>query len=163
MRNVMFAGAAVFLAVAPAAHAQQGCDLVVKLNTEAKAGFAGIKGEKLAGRWHDTTLYMAKADECAVMTGEGKPPTYDCFWDHDGAVGALAANATFTQALSPCLSGWAWRAMGAADVDPGVNVESGTVYTGSGANAGVVWKLGAQSIGDTQKDYSFFVVVTGPG
>jgi hypothetical protein len=162
MQKMLIAGAAVMVALAPAAHAQSGCDLVSKLNAEAKAGFAGIKGEQIAGRWHDTTLYMTGADECSVMTGEGKPSAYDCIWDHDGAVAALAANATFTQALSSCLSGWAWRAMTAADVDPGVHVEGGTVYTGSGANAGVVWKTGAQSVGETDKDYMFVIVVTGP-
>lgn len=123
MRVALLAGLA--LALAPVAQAQVGCDLVNRIVTSSKSGFADIRGDEISAGWYDAKIYMGGADDCTVDVG--KDQVFDCVWEEEGEPSARTWVSALDLAVGKCLPDWTRSVMSGSSFN-NLSISNGAAY-----------------------------------
>ena len=104
MKSAMLA--AVALALAPVAHAQDCAPLNRVIASAVEEGFESISGDLVSDGYFETNISFFDADECSVDSIVGQ---YFCLWDMPTVADADKAIAPLYDMAKVCLSGgWEW-------------------------------------------------------
>lgn len=134
MRWAWLAGLA--LVGAPVAQAQSGCALVEKILAESSAGYGAILGERIDGKWYDSSLYLTGADECSIGLAENSS-VFECAWAEETEAAANTRLTGLETVARSCLVDWDKVSIAGEPSFSGLKINRGYSYEGEDADSSV--------------------------
>lgn len=134
MKLAILAG--VTLALAPVAQAQSGCALIEKILAESTAGYATILGERIDGKWYDSSLYLSGAEECSIGLAENSS-VFECVWPETTVAAANTRLTGLESVARTCLVDWDKVSIAGEPSFSGLKINKGFAYEGEDADSSV--------------------------